>query len=209
MTRKLASAQDFSPTHFDEPRSEGIPPPSEPSLPPAHQLSVPLSPMAIDHVDRERVQDDSPLSTPISQNPLLQRPAPMVVQSPSPSQRCSQSMRTRDSTAAWATADGMLPIHDGFRAPGYVPAPVVGGITYTVQSTPERSPHAYRPITQSASVGRRLFSEYGDPQRQGSPQEPDLQQQSASPGILGQQRLPAQSVRRYELISCAYILTLL
>ena len=206
VARKLASAQDFSPTHFDEPQSDGPLPSSEPRLPPAHQPSAPLSPMVVDREVQGSVA--TPLSSPISQNPLLQQ-VPLVVQLSSPSRRSSQSLRTRDSTAAWATADGLLPIREGFTAPGYVPAPVVGGITYTVHTTPERSPPAIRPNTQSSGVGRRLFSEYGGPQLQGSPQGPDLLQQSAYMGTPGQRQLPVHSVCRYELPFCAYILTLL
>jgi hypothetical protein len=193
VSRKLASAADFSPTHFDEPNSDAPIPPMDSlqdiELSSPHQRSTPPSPMALEQ-DVPRQSEDpnlvtTPLSSPISQNPLLQREDPMVVQTPSPRRR-PHSFRTHDSTAAWAAAEGLQPTHEGFEAPGYVPAPVVGGITYTVRSPKERSPGhlTHPPITQRASVGRKLFPEYGNRQHQ--------QPETVSPSFHLQQQALAQ-----------------
>ena len=107
----------------------------------------------------------------------------MNIHTPSPRR---PPFRTQDSNAAWAAAEGLLPIPDGFSAPGYVPANVVGGITYTVRSPQALSPQMHRPTAPPASVGRQLFAEFtGMPfQANGEqryvPQEPVLQQQRAS-----------------------------
>ena len=55
---------------------------------------------------------------------------------PSLSRRRPHVFRTQDSNAAWAAAQGLLPIGEGFTAPGYVPAHLVGGIRYSVRSPP-------------------------------------------------------------------------
>jgi hypothetical protein len=78
----------------------------------------------------------------------------MVIETPSPHRR-SATFRTRDGNSAWAAAEGLLPITEGFTAPGYVPTQVVGGISYSVRS-PSRHPFsAPRP-----HVGRQLFEDY-------------------------------------------------
>jgi hypothetical protein len=162
ISKCLASAADFSPTHFDEPLSDAPIPPlltSHPHvLPSPHHHSncslprtqVPVAPQAI--VSPRRAE--TPVSSPISQNPLLRKGpgTPMDIQTPSP--RCLP-FRTQNSDVAWAAAEGLLLIPEGFTAPGYVPAHVVGGVTYTV-----RSPQARRPSVQPASMGRQLCTEY-------------------------------------------------
>ncbi|KAF8810200.1 hypothetical protein BYT27DRAFT_7092855 [Phlegmacium glaucopus] len=76
----------------------------------------------------------APLSSPIDSNPLLQSRLDPSIHTPSPARRLSTSFHTRDSNAAWAAAEGLLPICDAFKAPGYVPAHIVGGISYNVHS---------------------------------------------------------------------------
>ena len=114
------------------------------------RMQVPVAPQAI--VSPRRVA--TPVSSPISQNPLLQKGpgTPMDIQTPSPHRL---PFRTQNSDVDWAAAEGLLPIPEGFMAPGYVPAHVVGGVTYTV-----RSPQTRRPSVQPASLGRQLFTEY-------------------------------------------------
>ena len=139
--RMLASAADFSPTHFEEPLSDnGLPPP----LSPTRESRTPLprqpyqSPM---HVD---VPVTTPASSPVSQNPLFQKPRSVF--------------RTRDSGAAWNVAEGMLPISEGFTAPGFVHNQVVGGISFKVHSPHARPNHP--PSDRLSGVGRQLFAEH-------------------------------------------------
>jgi hypothetical protein len=61
------------------------------------------------------------------------------------------SFRTRDSNEAWAAAEGLFSIQDGFKAPGYAPAQVVGSITYSIPSPPRTGSRAIR--------GRQLFTD--------------------------------------------------
>jgi hypothetical protein len=68
----------------------------------------------------------------------------MDIQTPSPRRL---PFRTQNSDVAWAAAEGLLPIPEGFTAPGYVQAHVVGGVTYTV-----RSPQARRPSVRPEGV---------------------------------------------------------
>ena len=81
----------------------------------------------------------------------------MHIQTPSPRR---PPFRTQDSNVAWAAAEGLLPIPEGFTAPGYVPANVVGGITYMVCSPQPLSPQTFRPSVRPLSVGRQLFAEF-------------------------------------------------
>ena len=124
--RPLASAADFSPTHFEEPRSDELPPVHQPSAV-FFRRSAPPSPMVIEQ------DDPSPPSSPISQNPgpLLRQEASTIVHTPPSSCRSPRLFRTRDSTTAWAVAEGLWPIGEGFTAPGYMPAQLVGGVSYT------------------------------------------------------------------------------
>ena len=108
----------------------------------------------------------------------------MVIQTPSPSRRRSASFRTRDSNAAWAAAQGLLPITEGFTAPGFVPAQLVGGVTYSVHSPQERQLTVPR-----SDVGRELFVEHTGTRthRQASPtrqQQPDLHSVRCTTHIL-------------------------
>ncbi|KAF8797646.1 hypothetical protein BYT27DRAFT_7219063 [Phlegmacium glaucopus] len=75
-----------------------------------------------------------PASSPIASNPLLHCPVAASAHTPSPGRSRSLSLRTRDSHAAWAAAEGLLPIPDAFKTPGYVPAHIVGGITYDIRA---------------------------------------------------------------------------
>ena len=160
--RHLASAADFSPTHFDEPASDAIPPSafSRNHSPLLSPRQPPPSPMRIDPVASGRSEaaqrDATPLSSPISQNPLLRKTGD--THTPSPSRRRSASFHTRDGDAAWAAADGLLPITEGFTAPGYVPAQVVGGITYKIHSP--RTSLPTQPTAPLLKVGRQLFAEH-------------------------------------------------
>lgn len=82
VAKHMASAADFSPTHFDGPVSGGPVPPS-PNNPSNHLSPVRVEPE--NHVHVKGSQAGSlPLSSPISRNPLLGREMPMVVQTPSP-----------------------------------------------------------------------------------------------------------------------------
>ena len=191
-SKRLASAADFSPTHFDEPVSDGHIPAFNPTQHQApsspHQRSFPPSPMAVEPEAPLRPHSQhgsSAISSPISQNPLLRRDDTMAVLTPSPSRRRNgpQVFRTQDANAAWAAAQGLLPIGEGFTAPGYVPTHLVGGIRYSVRSPTTAVPH--QSITQHANVGRQLFVEYtdsaakgGDLQQQVLPESPHLQQQT-------------------------------
>lgn len=49
-------------------------------------------------------------------------------------------------------AEGLLPITEDFNAPGFVPAHVVGGVTYHVHSPQAR--HTIQPIVPLSSIGR-------------------------------------------------------
>ena len=198
--KRLASAADFSPTHFVEPVSDV---PMLEANSPFHQ---PPSPMAI--VPEVVAQTDepqrvaTPFSSPISQNPLLQREASVAINTPSPSRRRPQPFRTQDSNAAWAAAEGLFPVQEGFTAPGYVPAQIVGGVSYTVRSPRVCSPRSQQPAAQRASVGRQLFAEYAGtgirsdiPQQHSAAQEVQLQQQLASLDSRLQQQAAYPDVR--------------
>ena len=149
MAKHLASAADFSPSHFIEPVSED----RIPAVSPSRNLDLP-SPMKVEPPhEMESQRLSTPLSSPILQDPLVQNTSPMVIQTPS--QRRSASFRTRDSNAAWAAAQGLLPITETFMAPGYVPAPVVGGVTYSIHSPQKRQLTIPR-----SNVGRQLFGEH-------------------------------------------------
>ena len=123
---KLASADDFPPGHFDEPHSDDHIP-----LVPPHINTSQLSPMRVDSTILKGIMQPvaSPISSSISQNPLLQ-PAAGNEHMPFPCHP-SSSLRTQDSHTAQAVMDSMFPIGNGFQAPGYAP---VGGITYSVHS---------------------------------------------------------------------------
>jgi hypothetical protein len=142
-----ASATDFSPTHFVEPQSD-VPIPQEGAWDAHHDLASPMRTTPA----HSRTQ----MLTPISLNPLLQtrRNNSTVTHAPSPTSSQSCGYRTSNVNVAWAAADGLIPIPEGFAAPGYVPA-IVGGISFEV-----RTPSSQRRSTQGSSIGRRLFSEY-------------------------------------------------
>ncbi|KAF8221941.1 hypothetical protein L208DRAFT_641585 [Tricholoma matsutake] len=101
-SRKLALAADFSPTHFDEPASDGL------------VLLMGPSQLNPDQILPMRTELDAPVCTPTSspilQNLLLWREDPMDVQTPSPMKQQSATLRTQDSNAAWAAAEGLIPI---------------------------------------------------------------------------------------------------
>jgi hypothetical protein len=191
--KRLASAADFSPTHFDEPASDDQVPPllaSHLPVPPSlrHHSILPPPSMHVPEVPQATASSrrtGTPISSPISRNPLLRGGpgSPMDVQTPSPRRL---PFRTQDSNAAWAAAEGLLPIPEGFTAPGYVPAHVVGGITYTVRSPQTLSPRTRQPSARPASVGRQLFAEFtgvgvqGDGAQRFVPQETVLPQQNTS-----------------------------
>jgi hypothetical protein len=160
----LASAQDFSPSHWEEPHSDdhgllgpwdGAPAPGDQNVVET-QDSAPSaaggeekqnSPMRITPATpvRERAVDANvhPESSPISQNPFLQRnrdhQSPQVL---SPRTR-QATASTRDPHVAWLMAQGLLPITDTFQTTGFVPSKLVGGVTYKVKS----------PKTRAAPVG--------------------------------------------------------
>ena len=189
MVRHLASAADFSPTHFDELASEDHismlkplqPPPAPPSL---NLQPDPLSPMRVEsRPETAPQQPATPFSSPVSQNPLNQDKPPMIIQTPSPSRKHSASFRTWDSNAAWAAAQGLLPITASFSAPGFVPAHIVGGVTYSIHSPQECQPTVLRSV-----VGQQLLTEYEGTRTHGQGQQQSLQ----------------HSVRAYHTNYCAY-----
>ncbi|KAF8810610.1 hypothetical protein BYT27DRAFT_7209305 [Phlegmacium glaucopus] len=81
-----------------------------------------------------------PASSHIASNPLLHCSVTASAHTPSPGQSRSLSLRTRDSHAAWAAAEGLLPIPDAFKTPGYVPTHIVGGITYDIRAPRPQQP---------------------------------------------------------------------
>jgi hypothetical protein len=158
VAKRMASASNFSPTHFDEPVSSGPVPPS-PNTPYKHSSAARVAPENNGHVKGSQLPS-LPSSSPISHNPLLGREDHMVIQTPSPPRRRPQSFRTHDGDTAWPAAKGLLPVREGFVAPGYVPAQLVGGVTYTVRSPQAGAPRPQQPIVREASVARHLFGEY-------------------------------------------------
>ncbi|KAF8814324.1 hypothetical protein BYT27DRAFT_7036661, partial [Phlegmacium glaucopus] len=124
-----------------------------------------------------------PASSPIQSNPLLQRPISSDLHATSPGRSRSLSHRTRDSHAAWAAAEGLLPISEAFQMPGYVPAHIVGGITYSVRSL--RSAQ-FRPAGQEADI-------------QASADYP-----VALPTPSGPQRLPSERIQNESMHAPAY-----
>ena len=144
----LASADDFPPGHFDEPLSDTY----IPALDSPHWTS----PMQLNPANQEYPAPldvaGTPISSNLSQNPLLRNPVSAGQHTPSPGRLQPISLHTRDSNAAWATAEGLLPIGDGFQAPEYVP---VGGISYAIHS-----PHSQVPAGHGSKGGRQLFAEY-------------------------------------------------
>ncbi|KAF8234694.1 hypothetical protein L208DRAFT_1393744 [Tricholoma matsutake] len=149
----LASAADFSPTHFVEPRSDGLLDawqghlqggPSQRPLDLKEAILdgalVPTSPMPID-------RNTPPSSSLISHNPLLQCSSASI--------KCSDTFYTWDADKAWLVAEGLVPLADNFRAPGFVSAQVVGRIMYKVHS-----PESWHIGMTKLSAGRRLFNEH-------------------------------------------------
>jgi hypothetical protein len=153
VSKRLASAADFSPTHFDEPVDDIPLPPAGPNLDPA--LPMKIDPSAGDH-KRTSLR----YSSPISQNPLTQEVEPMNTCT-TPSKRHSSPIHTRDSDAAWKAAEGLIPISDTFNAPGFVPSQVVGGISYKI--LPSQMRHSDGRVS---TLGKKLFSQYTDMQPQ-------------------------------------------
>ncbi|KAF8804422.1 hypothetical protein BYT27DRAFT_7106656 [Phlegmacium glaucopus] len=151
----LASASDFPPGHFDEPFSDDCVPPI-----------TGTSPMRVDQAGRIT----APILSPMSQNPLFQRPAVVSGFTPSPRSQCSGHFRTRDGNVAWAAMEGLLPIPDGFKATGYAP---VGGVTYKVQS-----PHLQDLGSQGSRKGRRLFEGYEEGAQTGRFGHPQVARQA-------------------------------
>ena len=148
---KLASAADFSPGHFNEPTSDD----HIPDL--LHPSAAPASPMRVDPVipphARQLATPVTPISSPLSQNPLLLRPTVGNRHTPSPRrQPLTTTLHTRDGNVAWAALEGLHPIPEGFQAAGYAP---VGGITYRV-----RSPRFQVQGSHGSQQGRKLFEEY-------------------------------------------------
>jgi hypothetical protein len=179
---KLASADDFPPGHFDEPFSDDY----IPVLNSPHGVADQASPMKLDPANREisapRDTAVTPISSALSINPLLQRPAGVSQHTPSPGRRQPASLRTRDGNAAWAAAEGLLPVGEGFQAPGYVP---VGGVLYTV-----RSPRAQIPASHGSKRGRQLFAEYASMAETGPH---DLAQHGTQPGQQGQMAMQSNA----------------
>ena len=109
------------------------------------------------------------------------------------------SFHTQDGDAAWAVAQRLQPIQEGFLVPGYVPSRLVGGVTYVAHSPWEHSPATHQPVT--ASMGRQLFLGYHN-----------LPQQMSSLGINLQHRhhlknincSSKQYLRRFVAMNCLF-----
>jgi len=183
----LASAVDFSPTHFDEPQSDGLLGAwEEAPLQIGHDIAGedarnqggegdPTLPMAVDPktpvFKGKGKAIATPNSSPIMHNPLLQRSTIVETHMLSPAKNQSATYYMCDPNAAWLAAEGLVPVADGFQATGYVPAQIVGGVSYKVCSP--KSQHA---SVKGSSLGRKLFVEYmGDPHK--SPCAPHITQQ--------------------------------
>jgi hypothetical protein len=112
-----ASALDFSPTHFVEPQSD--------TLIPQQHLASPMR--------TSPAHSAVHMSTPMSQNPLLQSHGSNsnVTHMPLPMGSQLHRYRTTDANTAWAVAEGLIPIPEGSAPPGFVPA-IVGGMSYEV-----------------------------------------------------------------------------
>jgi hypothetical protein len=185
--RSATSAADFSPTHFDEPQSDGLLDAwKETPLQIGHDTAGedtrnqggeggPTSPMAVDPKTPASKGKGkaiaTPNSTPISHNPILRRSTIVETRVFSPAKHQSDTYYTRDPNAAWLAAEGLMPVADGFRAAGYMPTQIVGGVSYKVHS-----PKTQHANVEGLSSGRKLFAEYmGDPHR--SPRAPHTTQQ--------------------------------
>lgn len=95
-----------------------------------------------------------PISSPIFLNPLLQRNNVTSVHTPSPAGQQSGSYRTCNGNEAWAVAEGLILISEGFNAPGYAPV-LVGGISFEVCL-----PRLQHQSTEGSNMGRRLSGEH-------------------------------------------------
>ena len=152
----LASAADFSPGHFDEPLSDALVPPGSHDM--RQRSHVPASPMRVDSTVQAVVSrpDGSPISSTISHNPLFA--TPVASDHPrSPRRQPSATLLMRDSNMAQAAMEGLIPISEGFQAPGYAP---VGGVTYQVCSPRMGRPDSGKAGTSGSMRGRQLLSEY-------------------------------------------------
>jgi hypothetical protein len=145
----LASAADFSPTHFDEPQSGGLLDAwhdgTGTNTQAAEQWATGVggklpSPMAVEPRALTRAEKGkgkaaaTPGSSPVVKNPFRH-------------QSTQDVYHTRNADAAWSVAQGLVPAGDEHHPAGYTP---VGGVTYKVVSPKDRG----------LSVGRRLFSQY-------------------------------------------------
>lgn len=143
----LASVADFLPTHFEEPQSDGLLDAWQgQEVGNQDRTHNPTSPMMV-------VPNMLPSSSPFSQNPLLCHASTIEAHTPSPARRHSNTLCMHDANKAWLAAEGLVPVTDNFHTPGFVPAQLVGGITYKVHS----------PRSQClgiASASRKLFGEH-------------------------------------------------
>ena len=90
-----------------------------------------------------------PSSSPISSNPLLRRIRGHTF---FPARKHSDIFCMCDASKAWLAAEGLVPVADDFRTPGFVSSQLVGGITYKVYS-----PKSQCLGTGKLSTGRELF----------------------------------------------------
>ncbi|KAF8234655.1 hypothetical protein L208DRAFT_1393651 [Tricholoma matsutake] len=131
----LASTADFSPTHFVEPRSDGLLDAWQ-----GHSQGGPSQrPLDLE----EAIPDGALCSSAIN------------VHIPSPARKHSDTFYTWDADKAWLAAEGLVLLADNFCAPGFVSAQVVGGITYKVHL-----PESQHIGMMKLSAGRRLFNEH-------------------------------------------------
>lgn len=150
---KLASVDDFPLGHFDEPNSD-----DHIQLRSPRQSSVQLSPMRVDPdipADIRR-PDVSPISSTISLNLLLKSAEPNECM-PSPQRHPSTPEHSHDSNKVRTDMEGLIPVGEGFKAPGYVP---VGNIAYKIHSPRLEGLYGGKSDSVVSTRGRSLFVEH-------------------------------------------------
>jgi hypothetical protein len=164
----LASAEDFSPSHFDKPQSGGLLDVWQDGVGTnteaveqwvtgvGRKLPLPMAvePRALTWAQKGKGKvAATPGSSPVVENPFRR-------------QSTQDIYHTRNADAAWSIAQGLVPAGDKHQPAGYTP---VGGVMYKVVS----------PKNRGLSTGRRLFLQYwenmdGDVHTQQGPSQTGL-----------------------------------
>ncbi|WP_242641612.1 hypothetical protein [Candidatus Ichthyocystis sparus] len=131
----LTSAADFSPTHFLEPLSPAA-------------IMVTAAPIIMSEPKGKGRVVHTPISSPLSHNPLLQAKDPRAIPTPSPTMKNLTSLHTHDGNTAWAAAEGLTPISNEFLAPGFVHVLPISRVTYSVCTLHAKSPTGTRNASQ-------------------------------------------------------------